>query len=110
MNKYKCYWGQLRPTEEIDKGGGFVYLAEEVDAEIARLRKALDILFIAATNVLKIVRDTFHSDDRGPGDKCSLLEDAIEVAREALALEKEEGKYEDPMDGTRLCDKDGHRL
>jgi hypothetical protein len=26
------------------------------------------------------------------------------------APEKEERKYEEPMDGTRLCDKDGNRL
>ncbi len=37
-------------------------------------------LLIAAKGVLSIVRNSYRSDDRGPGDKCSILEDAIKEA------------------------------
>lgn len=46
------------------------------------LKKLLDdrsVLLDASLGVLKIVQKTYHSDDRGPGDQCSKLEDAIEI-------------------------------
>ena len=37
-------------------------------------------LVAAAKGVLEIVRRSYHSEDRGPGDRCSILEQAIKEA------------------------------
>ena len=49
-------------------------------ARIKKLEAANAHLLEAAKGVLSIVRNSYHSDDRGPGDKCSMLEQAIKEA------------------------------
>ncbi len=50
-----------------------------LDDRVKELEAQRDALLEAAKGVLKIVQRAYHSDDRGPGDKCSKLENAIEV-------------------------------
>ena len=55
---------------------------DKAQAEIDRLKKRLEPLLEAAKGVLSIVQDSYNSDCRGPGDRCSKLEDAIKEAME----------------------------
>ncbi len=48
--------------------------------KVTELEAQRDELVRAALGVLKIAQSTYHSDDRGPGDLCSILENAIEKA------------------------------
>ncbi len=47
-------------------------------AKVTELEAQRDELVKATMGVLKIAQNTYHSDDRGPGDPCSILENAIE--------------------------------
>ena len=58
--------------EIVEKGAKILY------ARITELEAQRDELLGAAMGVLKIVQNAYHSDDRGPSDQCSILENAIE--------------------------------
>jgi len=55
----------------------------ESTKRIKKLEAANAHLLEAAKGVLSIVRNSYHSDDRGPGDKCTMLEQAIKEAEES---------------------------
>ena len=55
----------------------------ESATRIKKLEAANAHLLEAAKGVLSIVRNSYHSDDRGPGDKCTMLEQAIKEAEES---------------------------
>ena len=60
--------------------GPAIEAAIVLDTRITELEAQRDELVRAALGVLKIAQSTYHSDDRGPGDLCSILENAIEKA------------------------------
>ena len=64
---------QIKPPFDIEDD-----VTTELAVALADMEKQRDELVKATMGVLKIAQNTYHSDDRGPGDPCSILENAIE--------------------------------
>lgn len=96
MKRYKVCWGQLRPAEEIDRGGGFVYLADETDEtimnmvdEFAETAKEYDAELAKKDKEIARLREKLgYIEKCGHDDDCLFCARKDTIARETLA-EKE---------------------